>query len=196
MRVKILALSLCLFGPLLAAEPPAEEIRIYLSTTSHLEPIYVGKLLSSDGSLSSDYLAQLDSILFFDFSHNGSTKVAPSHEQREKILAQDTPARCFNSQTWKNWGIAHVLKGQVRNKALHISVFSSQTSSLKQFPEITLTGILAKDRGQIHRLADAIYKTLYGEPGVASTRILYAAKQKNNDKWISEICLVPFVLAL
>jgi TolB protein len=187
LKLKAFLLSACLWGPICAAEPPAEEIRIYLNTTSPLESVYLGKLQNSDNSLSSDYLSQIDSILFFDFSHNGSTRVLPSSDQREKILNQDTPASCFNASTWKNWGIAHVLKGQVRNKSLFFSLFSSQTGSLKQFPEIALTGILAKDRVQIHRLADAIYKTLYGEPGIASTRILYAAKQKNNDKWVSEI---------
>ncbi|HUD01881.1 MAG TPA: Tol-Pal system protein TolB [Rhabdochlamydiaceae bacterium] len=183
--MKFKALCLCLF--LVGAVFADEEIRIYLSTTSPLEPVYIGKLQSADSSLDPDYLEKLESILNFDFSHNGSTKVLPTNEVREKTLSQATPALRYNSTTWKGWGVVHVLKGEVRNKSLTLSAFTSQTGSLKQFPEIPLSGNLAKDRVQIHRLADAIYKTIYGQSGVASTRILYAAKQKNQDKWISEI---------
>ena len=179
MKFKTLFLSLLFMGAAFTA--PQEEIRIYLSTTSPLEPVYIGKL-GSDGSLSPDYLAQLESVLNFDFSHNGSTNVLPVNEQREKALSQK-----FNAATWKSWGALHVIKGDIVNKSVSVSVFSSQTSSLKQFPAIALSGVLARDRVHIHRLADAIYKTLYGQPGVANTRILYAAKQKSNDKWISEI---------
>ncbi len=186
MKFKTLCLSLLFVGAAFAAGASQEEIRIYLSTTSPLEPVYLGKL-SSDNSFDSEHLAQLESVLNFDFSHNGSTKVLPINEMREKTLSQSAPAQKFNAATWKSWGVVHVLKGEVRNKSLSFSVFSSQTGSLKQFPEITLSGVLARDRVQIHRLADAIYKTLYGQPGVANTRILYAAKQRSNDKWISEI---------
>lgn len=186
MSFKTLCLSLLFVAAAFGAEASKEEIRIYLSTTSPLEPVYIGKL-SSDGSLGGDYLAQLDSVFHFDFSHNGSTKVLPIQDIREKTLSQNTLAERFNAATWKSWGALHVLKGEIRNKTLTFAVFSPQTGSLKQFPEVTLSGTLGRDRLQLHRLADAIYKTLYGQPGVASTRILYAAKQRSNDKWVSEI---------
>ena len=185
MKFKHLLLFLFILTSI-TADVKHEEIRIYLSTTSSFEPIYIGKL-TSDHSLGPDYLSQLESILNFDFSYNGSTKVLPVNDPRENVLAQPTPAQRFNSATWKNWGVLHVIQGVIRNKSLSISVFSSQTSSLKQFPEVLLNGVLAKDRMQLHRLADAIYKTLYGQSGVASSRILYAVKQKKQDKWISEI---------
>jgi TolB protein len=184
MKFKILCLFLLFIGAASAA--PQEEIRIYLSTTSPLEPVYIGKL-SSDSSLGADYLAQLESVLNFDFSHNGSTKLLPISDVREQALSQSTPAQRFNAATWKSWGAVHVLKGEIQNKSLSFSVFSPQTGSLKQFPSIPLSGVLVRDRIQLHRLADAIYKSLYGQPGIANTRILYAAKQRSNDKWISEI---------
>ena len=186
MKYKYLFLSLFFATAALAAEVKQAEIRIYLSTTSSLEPLYIGKL-SSDNSLSPDYLSQLESILNFDFSYNGTTRVLPISEIRENVLAQATPAQRYHSATWKNGGVLHVIKGEIQNKSLSISVFSSQTSSLKQFPAISLSGVLGKDRVQLHRLADAIYQTLYGKAGVANTRILYAVKQKSHDKWISEI---------
>lgn len=186
MKFKTFCLSIFFATAAIAVEAPQEEIRIYLSTSSPLEPVYIGKL-ASDNSLGPDYLTQLESILNFDFSHNGSTRPLPINDQREKTLSQNTLADRFNAASWKNWGAVHVLRGEIRNKALSFSVFSSQNGSLKQFPEIALTGVLGKDRVQLHRLSDAIYKALYGQPGVANTRILYAVKQRINDQWISEI---------
>jgi TolB protein len=186
MKFKFLCLFLLLIGAASAAQASQEEIRIYLNTTSPLEPIYIGKL-SSDSSLTSDYIAGLESVLNFDFSHNGSTKLLPINDLREQALSKPTPTQRFNAATWKSWGAVYVLKGEIQNKSLSFSVFSPQTGSLKQFPPITLSGVLERDRIQLHRLADAIYKSLYGEMGVANTRILYAAKQRSNEKWISEI---------
>jgi len=182
MKFKIFCLLLLFIG----AVSGAEDIRIYLSTTSPLEPVYIGKL-SSDNSLGSDYLAQLESILHFDFSHNGSTKPLPMSEAREQLLSKPSNTERFNTAAWKSSGTVHVIKGEIQNKSVSFSVFSPQTGSLKQFPGVTLSGTLGRDRTQIHRLADAIYKSLYGQVGVANTRILYAAKQRSNEKWISEI---------
>jgi TolB protein len=182
MKFKIL----CLFLLFIGAASAQEEIRIYLSTTSPLEPIYIGKL-SSDSSLSSDYLTQLESVLQFDLSHNGSTKLLPINDLREQTLALATTTQRFNAALWKSWGAVHVLRGEIQNKSLSFSVFSPQTGSLKQFPPISLSGVLARDRAQLHRLTDAIYHSLYGQPGVANTRILYAVKQRSNEKWVSEI---------
>ncbi len=162
----------------LRAETP-EEIRIYLSTTSPLEPLYLGKFQCSDNSLTDGYLSQLESVLLFDLNHNGSTKVAPFNEQREKMTLHGT--------NWKNSGLLYVIQGKILEKKLSTLIFSVQSGSLKQFPEIVLSGDLSKDRKLIHRLADGIYKTLYGREGVASTQILYSSKQKTQNKWISEI---------
>lgn len=182
MKFKILGLFLLL----ICAAHAQDEIRIYLSTTSPLEPIYIGKL-SSDHSLNSDYVAELESVLNFDFSHNGSTKLLPFNEVREQTLALATTTQRFNAAMWKSWGAVHVLRGEIQNKALSFSIFSPQTGSLKQFPPMMLSGVLGRDRVQLHRLADAIYQSLYKETGVTNTRILYAAKQRSNEKWISEI---------
>ena len=164
-----------------------EEIRVYLSTTSSLEPVYIGKLHSSDDSLTETYLSKLQDVIAFDFNHNGKHKVLPTSEPREKTLQSPTTSVCFNATFWKNSGAAHVLKGEIQQKSLVISVFSSQTGALKHFPAVRLMGTLDLDRRQIHRLADAIFASLTGQEGVASTRILYSVKHQHNSRWISEI---------
>jgi TolB protein len=143
-----------------------EEIRVYLNTTSNLEPIYIANLQSPDNSFAESYLKELHKVLEFDFNHNGWHKVLAVTEQREKV-AQGT-----------------VIKGEVKQKTL---VCTLQAGSLKQFPALSLTGRLSEDRRQIHRLADAICKALHGQEGVASTGILYSVKNKHKDKWVSEI---------
>lgn len=165
----------------------SEEIRIYLSTTSSLEAVYVGKSFSPDNSFPSDYLKELDKVVLFDLNHNSSMKALPSNYDRDLFLMKEAPGECFNLAVWKNWGANHVIKIVIRNQGLFASVFSTHSASLKQFPEIKLTGTLSKDRRLIHRLADGIYKALYGQEGVASTRILYAVKFKHGDQWLSEI---------
>ena len=149
-----------------------QEIKIYLSTTSPLEPIYVSHFQSSDNSLGSDYLAQLESVLCFDFNHNSITKAVYLKDQNEKSLRHP------------------LIKGEVKNKALTLAVISWQDGnkgSSKKFPEVTLSGNIGTDRRTIHRLADAILKSIYGYEGVAATKILYSVKHKVQNKWISEI---------
>lgn len=86
MKYKFLIFCLAIFSVLRASD---EEIRVYLNTTSPLEPIYIGQLQSPDNSLSADYLAKLQSVLEFDFNHNGTTKILTSNPEREKTLLQN-----------------------------------------------------------------------------------------------------------
>jgi TolB protein len=179
----LLAIFSC-FAALQADAP--QEIRVYLSTTTPLEPTYIGKLQAEGSGFDAQYLNQLDAVLAFDFAYNGSSKPLPYQEQKELLLRQKN----LDPKTWRAQGAAHVIKGSIDNKILTVSILSTQTGSLKQFDDIALTGNLSKDRRQIHRVADAIHKALYGEEGVASSRILYSSKVKSSPtekKWVAEI---------
>jgi TolB protein len=164
----------------------SEEIRIYLSTTSPLQAVYVSKIHCTDGSLKADYLTQLESVLTFDFNYNGMSKVLPINNEKEQQLRAPN---CFSQG--KNWGAAHVIKSTIMGQNLSVAVFSVNSSSLKQFPEVKLSGTLSKDRRMIHKIADAVFKSLYGQEGVASSRILYSVKNKTQDQkqnnWVAEI---------
>lgn len=172
------------------AQAEEQEIRVHLSTTSSLSPIYVGKL-SGDTTFDRAYLTQLESVLAFDLNYNGSTKVLPFSEQKEKQLALKEHKEAFSPSVWKNLGAAYTVKLTLSGKNLSAYVFSVQSVSLKHFADIPLTGDLNQDRKQIHRLADSIHKALFDKEGVASFRILYAMQLKEScaDKgaWVSEI---------
>ncbi len=174
----VLVASLMAYGA-----PHEEEIRIYLSTTSPLQPLYLGRPVCSDLSLEENYLNELFAVFAFDFNYNGATRVALPQADRENALRSGP----LKAAPWKSWGIAYVIKSEVQNKALSVCCFSIQTGLLKHFPPLPLTGTLAKDRKSIHRLADAIFKLLFGKEGVASTKLIYSLKQKHGDRFISEI---------
>lgn len=167
----------------------AQEIRVYLPTTNSLEPLYFGKVIKSGEGVDAKYVNLLEEILAYDLNYNGSTKVMPLSSEKEAVLAHKNLNAAFNPMVWRNFGAAHVVQAKIENKMLSLTVFSSETGSLKQFADIPLTGIIGKDRHQIHVAADAVHKALFGTEGIASTRILYSVKQKPSHKrdWVSEI---------
>jgi len=187
----MIRLALLFFFSFAFANPVnPEEIRIYLPTSSALEPLYFGKIQCPDQSLPPPYLNQLEGVLHFDFSHNGATNVVPPHLQKEQLLANPNLSIALNPSTWKNMGVAYVIKLAIAKKTLSAHVLAAQNGSLKHFTQITLTGTLAKDRRIIHQLVDSIHKALFDEEGVSSTQILFSCKSKNassKGSWVSEI---------
>lgn len=182
-----------LFSLFLAAPLPAqqEEIRVRLYTESPLTPLYLAKLSCSDNSFSSNYLEQLHQILSYDIQYNGYSKLLPFHMEKERLAAQSTPSQPFAASSWLNFGVAHLITAEVKEKKLQLSLYLVQKAALKQFAQISLSGELAQDRRQIHKLADGITQTLFNKEGIANSRILYS-KQENGSKsgngyWRAEI---------
>lgn len=166
-----------------------QEIRVNLSTTSALIPVYFGKF-SGETSFDRNYLSQLEAVLLYDLNYNGSTKVLPFNEQKEKVLTSKDMKEAFSSSLWKSFGVAHIIKINCSGKNLDAYLFSVQTGCLKHFTDIPLTGDLSHDRRQMHKLSDAIHKTLFDKEGIASARILYAMQIKESREgsgWTSEI---------
>ncbi len=192
MRTLSLIAIAALIGTNSYAEAPksSPEIRVQLSTTSNLIPIYVGKI-GGEAALDKNYLSQLESILNFDLNYNGTTKVLPFNEQKEKTLSAKDVKDAFAPNAWKSFGVAHAIKLVLSGKSLAAYVSSTQSGSLKHFADIPLTGELAQDRRQMHKLADGIHKTLFNKEGIASNRILYAMQVKETradvESWGSEI---------
>lgn len=168
----------------------AQEIRVNLNTSSSLHPCYIGKIQSQNTSFSISYLNQLESILNYDFNYNGMTTVLPRAADKEKLLQNQDEKVAFNASSWKEMGLSYVLQLKLVGNTLTASCFTTQASSLKKFTSVTLNGQLHEDRIRIHKLADAIFKTLFQLEGVASSRLLFAHQTKgknNNQEWLSEI---------
>lgn len=167
------------------------EIRIHLATASSLQPLYVGKIHAQNSTFDATYLAQLENILCYDLNYNGATKVTARSPEKEQLISAKDPAAAFNHASWKGFGISYVLRCQLSDRSLSVSIFSVQNGNAKTFADIPLNGNLNSDRRQIHKLADSIHKALFDSDGVATTRILYAYQIKNprpdGREWISEI---------
>lgn len=183
----------CFFiSSIFAAPSQTEEIRIYLATQTHLQPLYFGKIQCPDHSLPPTYLNQIEGIFHFDFNHNGTTSVVPPHAQKEQLLADPNLSVALNPNTWQQLGMSYVIKVLIEKKILSAHVLTAQTGSVKQFSQIELTGNLSKDRRRIHQLVDSIHKSLFSEEGICSTQILFSKKSKENlsqnkRQWSAEI---------
>lgn len=175
--LKILLLSIALCSVC------GNEIRICLNSGTALKPLYLGELSSPDHSYTPKELTELRQVLVYDLNYNGETVVMPTQDVREQALN-----RSFDPAPWKQWGVAYLVKAIIRQNALLVTVMCTRTGDVKQFPPVTLTHQLSQDRKRLHRLSDAIHKSLFGAEGIAQTRILYAVKQKSESgRYISEI---------
>lgn len=186
--LKVLLPLIAISSTAFAEAPQNPEIRVQLTTASSLIPVYMGRF-RGETSFDRNYLNQLEDVLQFDLNHNGSTRALPINDHKEKVLKEG-----LSSNVWKSMGIAHVMKVDISGKALSLALFSSQSGTVKEFKDISLTGELAQDRRQIHKLADAIHKALFNKEGIATSRILFArqAKEVRADNpegagWASEI---------
>ena len=189
--MKKLLVVLLLSATSLMATDSSQEIRVQLSTANPLQPIYMGKIQAQQAVFDTSYLSQLESILSYDFNYNSSTKVQPRSSEKEQLLNNKDQQVAFNGAVWKGWGISFAIRWELNGKLLKASSFNAQQGMLKTFPAVTLTGNLNEDRKQLHKLSDGIYKALFNQDGVASTRLLFAYQIRNpkpdGSEWISEI---------
>lgn len=174
-----------------AENEQSQEIRVHLSTTNPLQPIYIGKIKAQNSSFDPSYVAQLETVLSYDFNYNGSTKIVPRAPEKEQLLLSSNNAIAFNPSAWKGFGVCYVIRCHISERMLQLTVFDSQNGSLKSFSDIPLSGDMNQDRRQIHKLADAIHKAVFGKEGVANCRILFSYQVKNprpdGSEWTSEI---------
>jgi len=167
------------------ADESPSEIKIYLSTTNPLTPLYLANYQTD-----SPYLIQLRDILQQDLNHDGLSSVMAHSEEKDAILRNENKNIAFHHLTWKAFGAAHVIVSKITNSILSISLFSVQTQSLKHLPPYKLSGNIAADRQVIHQASDLLHKLLYGKDGVASSRILYCVQMPGGSKskpWVSEV---------
>jgi len=189
---RLLLLLLTSVSPMAAYSVEGEqEIRVHLSTASALQPAYVGKIQSAAPAFDAAYLNKLESVLVYDLNYNGSTKVIARSPEKEQLLFSKENATAFHPTSWRNFGITYAVRLHLNGKMLSAAAFNAQTSSLKTFPEIALTGDLNHDRRQIHKLADGIHQALFNKEGIANSRLLFAYQIKNprpdGGEWVSEI---------
>jgi len=167
------------------------EIRVELPTKTERSSLYISQFDAKQAAFSSQYLARLYSVLSFDLDHSGYAKVSSPNSKWEKELSVGNLQEAFRLEKWGKAGQCYVLKVAVKKEKLDLYALSVATGSVMQFEGIPLSGDHKIDRHQIHKLSDALVKSLFGGKGIATTRILYTLQQENRDpsekKWKSEI---------
>ena len=167
------------------------EIRVHLTTHSPLSPLYLSFQEAPSDGCPLPYLKRLQTVLEFDLKHSGYFTLLKRQEAKESLLSEKNSQTAFNLRQWKEWGIAYVVKGTVAKNKLRLLALDVPSLSLKQFEEIPISGDLRKDRREMHKLSDALLKTLLKKEGVASTRLLFSCQVKNPEqnaqKWLAEI---------
>ncbi len=181
---------LIMFAPFMNAVEESEQINIRLATDNQSMPLYLSKFINENSGLGSEYLQKLEQILTFDLNHNGMTYTLSQTTENEKLVSR-LSSGTVSAKEWKPVSIYYVVKVVARtDKKLSTTLLSVSGNAANSIDGITLTGDLNRDRRQVHQLADAIYKALFDENGIATTRILYSVKPRGEtpkDKWVADI---------
>lgn len=180
--------------PYLPAKSVAEsdQIVVRLETDIQLLPLFAAKITNDNSNVDSSLLLELDRILQFDLNHNGMTYTVANTPDKEKLANSLLVETTHNDRAWKIIGAPYVIKVSIQKEGkISAALLSSSEGSIKHFAGLALSGHLNQDRKQIHLLADAIHKALFGSEGIASTRFLYTVKKHVitgvEKKWVSDI---------
>lgn len=166
-----------------ARKDDSDQMVVRLNTDAQLIPIYLAKTTEDHSGLSSDYLKQLENVLQFDLNHNGVTLTTAQTSEKERIIQRD-----LRPSDQKLLEAFYVVQLQITSeRRLHATLRALNGDLAKSIDGSLLKGALSQDRGQMHHLADAIHKLLFGQDGIASTRILYTVRKKIDKEWTSEV---------
>ncbi len=181
-----LAVLLCYtpMSPSLGAE---ETMLVRLATEVQRLPVYLTHFSCDDASVDDAYCMRLEKVLQFDIDHNGMAYILKATNEREKFANASTFDQAPRAADWKVLNAFYVIKVRVKDKKLQVRLFAANAGAIKSIEGLPVCGELARDRRQIHQLADTIYKALFEKDGIATTRILYTLKTKQGDKWGSEV---------
>ncbi|MBA3238738.1 MAG: Tol-Pal system protein TolB [Parachlamydiaceae bacterium] len=162
---------------------------VNLSTEQKLQPLFLSQFIDLNSGLTSAYIDKLEQVLQFDLGHSGHFQLLSPTRERTSLAINKALNDPGISREWKGLNALYVVKIQIREKQLEASLLSVNANSLKTFEGFTLSGEISQDRQQLHQLADALIKSLFGTPGIASTHILFTRKYRIEalNKWNSEL---------
>jgi TolB protein len=142
----------------------SQDLEVRLTTRSTLQQVYLS------GS------SEFRSILEFDLNTNGFSSVAAQRDDLEKG---------FDLSTCKKEKFSFYIALNPTQDRLEATAFNVDKGTVKKYPPIPL------ERKAIHQLADHLQKDLFGKEGIASLRLIYTPRLKNQTEkgldWLSEI---------
>lgn len=160
---KWLSLFLLLIAPVFADD----SIVVPLQTDNQLMPLYLAPFKGQQSGFPPSYTQELEEVMRFDLDHNGATYVIKNEKDAY-----------------------YTLEVSIRDRKLSATVTSLEPPMAKKVEGLQLSGQLGADRSLLHQLADTIHETLFGTPGVASTKILYTVRYPvpgKKHEWKAEV---------
>lgn len=172
----ILCVFLLLCSFIYTAEEDLDPIEVRLATESALQPLYLSPLINEGADFPDSYLKQLEQVLTFDLNHTGFSYIVKRTHNGDQLVSSGTIEQVGSLAEWKAQNIAYVVKGNVQGRNLSAVMLNVFNQELKKVAALSLSGDLAQDRRQVHKLADMVNKAFFGSEGIASTKILYSVK--------------------
>lgn len=192
-RLMVLIINLgIIFSPIYASQEDSEPIVVRLAVDNPLKPVYLGSIIDDASDFTDSYLNQLENVMIFDFSNNGKTRVAKRKDDLDDLIIS-VPFDQFGALSeWKNQKIEYVIKSRMKGNTLFVNLLNVNGQSTRSAGTIPLSGNIAEDRREVHKLADAIFRSWFNSDGIASTKILYTLKTSSNGKMVSEVWEVDY----
>ncbi|MCH9634310.1 MAG: Tol-Pal system protein TolB [Chlamydiae bacterium] len=170
----------------LMGQEDSDIITIELQKESYLTSVYIENTHSHSTDLLKSYLKEIEDVLRFNFNHNGRTKVIS-----QKDLGDGTYMANRLSKEWELFGVEYVIKLDLTDNYLTLSVLSTVEDRICFAEEVKLAQNLEQDRLKIHRCSENIHQLLFDEKGIYLSQILYTLKSKKalsaSQPWISEV---------
>ncbi len=172
----------------------AEEIEIRLKTAADLKPIYLTRIHTEPSEFDWRYFAELRAVLEIDFNVGGLASIVPLRDEWDETFRWPDIKKQFDLSLWRKEKIPFVLAVNAFKESLQITAFNIEKETSKRYAEIPLTGRLEEDRKQLHKIADTIHKDLFGIEGIASLRLIFSnrAKDEESSRWVSEIWISDY----
>ena len=169
----------------------AEELQVHLSTRAPLPPLYISQVKTDPEQYDWRYFDELRSVLIFDLNISGHcTLVDPKPEWENRFQWPDVK-RNIDLTPWERQKIPFIVVPEMFEGKFCLVAFNVQKKTSKRYSGFDLTGKLEVDRKEIHRLADALQRDLFGTQGVSSLRLIYTQRTRNPDPkgadWLSEV---------
>lgn len=156
-----------------------EDIIVHLSRQTPAVPVYLGKVVKDNSNYNENYLNSLQEVLYFDLASSGQITPENNKEEQDKILSKESFKEAFAAPIWALSKYKYVLLPKVTKTHLSLMLYSIEFNTIKHYKNIELVGDLSLDRTKVHKLSDAIYKSLFNKNGICSTKILYTLQTTN-----------------
>jgi len=164
-------------------------LEVDLATESTLVPIYLSPWNGEKSDFERSYLQALEKVWDFDFSTSGICHLLSADRAgvKGKKIDKSTPRIAVDVKEQARYIVAVEL--EQRYAFAHI--LEAATGAVRATEKLSLIGDMASDRRQVHRMADAVIKALFGTEGISSTSILYTVRSgayaPSEVQWLSEI---------